>query len=530
MLGIFVGSIISVILLFALLYDKDGSLTIKEKAIITGPINKEGKDVDMMKYKFALKDFRSMEVLLTKKKKKKTPLAQYIYFKMSDKGKKIIDQYNSAYRPDQKIKSRITQEFNNILNAEDLYSKERFSNITLPKKIQEKINAKPEDNELVKVNRLLLEVGFPLSINRVYNLTIKKLKYPAPAAQVWRALAIAMSGGDALLKKVDFKQPAKLVNALRDSQDPLIKYFKDRFAKHTITLLQFYDGYSKPSKALLDTLVYEFNKTMRKENIYNEEYFKGVNLREKTRELVKLNPRNQDMVLMNRLLLEDKFPELILNKISLTEKDIKDKTMLMVELKKPTKKLTEQLKKNFSRETLALLDKYSQGFEPSKELVTLVLRDLNNEIFNSTTIYNEEVFKDIDLSSFLLEKAKKENKGNDLFLLDRTLLQRVYHKLLRESHQGLPRGAEWGIIAGAVLGIILGLLEQTKLAKYMPSNIGLGISLILPLSYAISIFLGSMAQVIFIKSKEKNSELVGPVAAGMIAFEPMIAVPAQLLS
>ncbi len=100
-----------------------------------------------------------------------------------------------------------------------------------------------------------------------------------------------------------------------------------------------------------------------------------------------------------------------------------------------------------------------------------------------------------------------------------------FAELLAEGMKAMPPGAPQSVLVGALIGLAIGLLENlpatAKYKKYLPSPIGLGIGLIIPFYYSVSIFLGALAKVI-IDSKygpKAVEEIDYPVGSGMLAGE-----------
>jgi OPT family oligopeptide transporter len=98
-------------------------------------------------------------------------------------------------------------------------------------------------------------------------------------------------------------------------------------------------------------------------------------------------------------------------------------------------------------------------------------------------------------------------------------------KLLSHGFDALPQYAWAAITAGSVCGLVLAFLERGRTKKYTPSPLGIGIGIMVPAFFTITIFVGSLIGVVlgrlFPKWKDEN---VLPVASGAIAGEAIMGV------
>lgn len=107
----------------------------------------------------------------------------------------------------------------------------------------------------------------------------------------------------------DFKDLASLAVKLRDAQAPLSQYIREQFSKETQQLLDEYDGSIPPSEALVD----ELNRLLQGDCLYDEQRFEHVKLTKDTQKLIKHPPQGEDLIRLNRWLLEEAYPHEIEN-------------------------------------------------------------------------------------------------------------------------------------------------------------------------------------------------------------------------
>jgi uncharacterized oligopeptide transporter (OPT) family protein len=97
----------------------------------------------------------------------------------------------------------------------------------------------------------------------------------------------------------------------------------------------------------------------------------------------------------------------------------------------------------------------------------------------------------------------------------------------------LDPAAKTGILVGLTLGVALALLEKfapPSLKWLVPSPSGLGISMVIPGSNAIAMFVGGLiAEVLRIKRPAFAERYVVPVSSGLIAGESLMGVAVALL-
>ncbi len=107
-------------------------------------------------------------------------------------------------------------------------------------------------------------------------------------------------------------------------------------------------------------------------------------------------------------------------------------------------------------------------------------------------------------------------------------------QMMAQGSSALPRGAMPALYAGIALGVLIPVLEQygpKKLKRWLPSAIGLGVAMVVPYKYCVTIFFGSMA---FLLIKKRNpawiAAFAGAIGAGGIAGEGLAGVIAAFVS
>ncbi len=100
-------------------------------------------------------------------------------------------------------------------------------------------------------------------------------------------------------------------------------------------------------------------------------------------------------------------------------------------------------------------------------------------------------------------------------------------KLLSNGVHSLHPAARMGMIVGGIIGIIIPLIELAlpKHRKYIPSAMGLGLSMVIPFFNSLSMFIGGfIALILERKAKATAEKYIIPVSSGIIAGESLMGV------
>lgn len=100
-------------------------------------------------------------------------------------------------------------------------------------------------------------------------------------------------------------------------------------------------------------------------------------------------------------------------------------------------------------------------------------------------------------------------------------------KLLSQGLASLPPSAVVALVIAGVLGIVITLLEKAfpQHRKWIPSATGLGIALVVPFYNSLSMFLGAMLALFFLKKHQEAAETYTiPVSSGLIAGESLMGI------
>jgi MFS family permease len=115
-----------------------------------------------------------------------------------------------------------------------------------------------------------------------------------------------------LLLAEEIGKPAEICLALKAAPNPAIAHLKSQFTPETLRQLEQVEaGKEVSAPPVKEALLNELNRLVQQGSLYNAEAFKGVPLKKGTANLVKrveTKPEKQDIVFLNRQLLEQLFP------------------------------------------------------------------------------------------------------------------------------------------------------------------------------------------------------------------------------
>ena len=115
-----------------------------------------------------------------------------------------------------------------------------------------------------------------------------------------------------LFRASDFKDPVSMAVKLRVPRDLLSQYLRGKLSDATKDQLEKYDGSGPPPELLQDALVNDLNQVLNSPDLFDKKRFAGVTWT-KEREalmpaLMKLKPQGEGLVCLNRLLMEEAYP------------------------------------------------------------------------------------------------------------------------------------------------------------------------------------------------------------------------------
>lgn len=104
--------------------------------------------------------------------------------------------------------------------------------------------------------------------------------------------------------------------------------------------------------------------------------------------------------------------------------------------------------------------------------------------------------------------------------------------IMTQGFDALPPMSKEAMLGGVLIGAVLALCKKVpSISNYTPSGMAFGIAFIIPAFYSITMFVGSIILLIWVKKSPTTAEkYIFPVACGAVAGEGMGGVTSALLS
>lgn len=205
------------------------------------------------------------------------------------------------------LQEALAQDLNALLKRSAIFDEQRFGGITLRRETKTLKLRKPQGDDLERLNRLLIEDAYPVEVSRNPNRGV-------------RLFADAGISECAFLPRRDdtCASPAIAVGELRDLPSftskltqpgrPFDSWLAMQLSAETLAALKSYGCGGRDLGTLNRALLTDINRVLGGVSIYEEERFRGIDLRAETKVVLAKNPEEADLVRLNRLLLEDAYP------------------------------------------------------------------------------------------------------------------------------------------------------------------------------------------------------------------------------
>ncbi|HXB72462.1 MAG TPA: DUF1080 domain-containing protein [Candidatus Acidoferrales bacterium] len=135
---------------------------------------------------------------------------------------------------------------------------------------------------------------------------------PAPTGSLFDGKTldgwIQIENGATSLPGGDITDPAIFAGKLTNGPDAISVFLRDRVQDPVKADLAAYSASSANAKAVISALVKDLNQVISGPSIYDKARFGNIALRPETEQLLRQNPRGQQLARLNRLLLEDAYP------------------------------------------------------------------------------------------------------------------------------------------------------------------------------------------------------------------------------
>ena len=112
-----------------------------------------------------------------------------------------------------------------------------------------------------------------------------------------------------MLSTAAIRDPAAFTTWLTNGSDPMSEFLRTRLQASTKSDLGAWSPSAANANAVISALVKDLNKVISGPSIYDKERFTGIVLRKETATLIVQSPRGTQLSHLNKLLLEDAYPD-----------------------------------------------------------------------------------------------------------------------------------------------------------------------------------------------------------------------------
>lgn len=260
-------------------------------------------------------DISNPTALAEKLERDNHPLSGFIYSEVGDKTRKLIDDDQQAAQLAPDIRVLLVGELNRILQDDSLYQSDRFARILLPSDVKQSVRQRPSQEQLIDLNRRLIESAYLDTISRRQGKTM------SDRMQAWlrRMLedprlneANRANSEPGAFTESDIVDVARLAIQIVDPcsledrpvYEPVSKHILSGLSTSARQRLVHFATVSKSSAAMPESLMRDLNTLISRRSIYSPERFKGVALPRHIIALEESDPKGERLIELNRRLLE----------------------------------------------------------------------------------------------------------------------------------------------------------------------------------------------------------------------------------
>jgi glutamate/tyrosine decarboxylase-like PLP-dependent enzyme len=244
------------------------------------------------------------------------PLSQYLQQQFSPDTQRLLEQHDGSSPMSESLQSALVDELDQRLTSSGLFDEQRFAQVKLTEKARSLIKQKPQGDDLIRLNRLLLEEAYPLEIVESHKKDreqarsgLEKLLCDWNVWTRWEPEPDEVVSS--LFREDDLIDPACLALKLLYSKDSLSEHLRTQLPKKMLQQLKTYTGSDTLPNTSHSALIGILNHLLKRPSLFEEKSFAAVELNAKTRSLIEHQPQGADLIHLNRLLLERAYPHLI---------------------------------------------------------------------------------------------------------------------------------------------------------------------------------------------------------------------------
>ncbi|MBI2441598.1 MAG: LPS-assembly protein LptD [Lentisphaerae bacterium] len=225
--------------------------------------------------------------LLIKLRDAHDEVSTYLQASCAPATRRLLADYREGRAPSPELLTAVLADLNRLICEDYLFDEEIFSEVALSDRSNTLLGKKLVNAEVPKLNRRLLEDSYSNEIEPIWTLPY-------------------------FFENRDLREPSKLALSLSSGKDGLARYLRGTLKPESREELANYLGEAPPPSAIINLLIATLNQAVLSEDLlYDKDRFAEVKLSKKTKELLEGKPEGEDRLRLNRLLLEEAYPEAI---------------------------------------------------------------------------------------------------------------------------------------------------------------------------------------------------------------------------
>ncbi|MDD5677279.1 MAG: hypothetical protein PHW60_04710 [Kiritimatiellae bacterium] len=255
-------------------------------ALAGGALAAEPNAVDVSPWLLKADQITDAPGLMAKLRNAEDPVSEYFLSACSPATRRLLAGYQANTTPSPELIQAVVGDFDHLISEDLLFDGKLFDDVVLSPRTRELLDRGPGAVGLAQLNRRLLEDAY--------------------SNEIEPGLALPC-----FLQSKDILEPRALAINLRAANDPVARYLHDCLNPATRRQLMDYTGAAQPPPVLLNALITALNQVILNKALYDQGRFAEVKLSKQTKLLIDQHSEGADRAVLNRLLLEDAYPDAI---------------------------------------------------------------------------------------------------------------------------------------------------------------------------------------------------------------------------
>jgi fucose permease len=115
---------------------------------------------------FSMSGIKEMEPFIAKLKSPSDPVTTFMNGKLTEQTRQTLTEYQPGKSKQKPLQKSLIQDLNSIIKGDSIYDAQRFTGIVLRPETKQRLEKSPQGDDLLCLNRLLLEDAYPAELSR----------------------------------------------------------------------------------------------------------------------------------------------------------------------------------------------------------------------------------------------------------------------------------------------------------------------------------------------------------------------------